>query len=857
MDGTSASCPQWAALVAVADQGRAILGKSSLDGLGQTLPALYSISTSGSFHDIVTGTSTGSPSYSAGPGYDLVTGLGSPVAGTLIPQLEGLYLPAVTAINPSQGSAAGGTSVTITGTNLGSLGTVSVNFGSAAGSVVSDTGTQIVATSPPGTAGAVYVTVVTPAGMSTASSADLFSYALANTSTAITTAAGSSTYGDSVTFAASVTPSGSGTPTGTVTFFDNGAALGTGLLNGSDIAAFTTSLLSAGSHSITASYGGDTSYGGSTAAGIGWTVNKASLAVTANNDSKTYGSLKTFAATAFTAVGLVTANGDTITGVTETSGGAAVSAGVAGSPYAIAITPGSATGTGLGNYTITYDSGLLTVSPQALTLTADNRTKTYGDSVTFAGTEFTSTGLVTANGDTITSVALTSPAAAVSAGAGGSPYTITITPGSAVFNPASAAGDYAITYNTGLFTVNAAAPVFSNLTGLAIPAGTATVTLSGTISLVPAGQSVSITLDGLTQTVAVDSSGNFSSFFDTHALATSGSPYTITYAYAGDTNLAAAGDASQTLIVDPAAVAAAPNATGGTGDMNVYGTPLSIPLSAGPYAGIGSYDGSAAANAGSPNLSLGSQVNIIDGTAASSTTLSMAWRTRESALETQNPNTTYATLPTPNTTGYVLPTWAGGLASDVVQMRGVGVQATDYVLQMSIASPYPVSSAALAAAAGQAGFPAVQTVSGGTTATLPNAGGGAANLGGIALGSYHPGYSRWEVVNGTAQFVVANGSWVNAVSDNMAVPAAGGYSLVDGKVQWVVTRAAQPPIGQYAVGDYVGSYAQFMSAGQPGNGHALADLRSSWGVDPTTHTVWAILNIPGGGQFAVVADQTA
>jgi hypothetical protein len=87
----------------------------------------------------------------------------------------------------------------------------------------------------------------------------------------------------------------------------------------------------------------------------------------------------------------------------------------------------------------------------------------------------------------------------------------------------------------------------------------------------------------------------------------------------------------------------------------------------------------------------------------------------------------------------------------------------------------------------------------------------------------------------------------------MAVPAAGRYSLVNGKLQWVVTRAAQPAIGQYAVGDYVGSYAQFMSAGQPGNGHALADLRSSWGMDPTTHTVWAILNIPGGGQFGVVS----
>ena len=299
--------------------------------------------------------------------------------------------------------------------------------------------------------------------------------------------------------------------------------------------------------------------------------------------------------------------------------------------------------------------------------------------------------------------------------------------------------------------------------------------------------------------------------------------------------------------------AAAPYVTGGTSGMNSYGAPLSIPISAGPYGGIGSYDGPTAANAASPNLALGSQVNIVDGTAASSSTLSMAWRTRESALETQNPNTTYATLPTPNTTAYVLPLWAGGLASDVVQLRGAGVQATDYVLQMTFASPYPVSSAALAAAASQAGFPAVQTVSGGTTTTLPNAGGKAANLGGIVLGSYHPGYSRYDLVNGKVQLINASGSWVNAASDNMAVPAAGRYSLVNGKLQWVVTRAAQPAIGQYAVGDYVGSYAQFMSAGQPGNGHALADLQSSWGMDPTTHTVWAILNIPGGGQFGVVS----
>ena len=39
-------------------------------------------------------------------------------------------------------------------------------------------------------------------------------------------------------------------------------------------------------------------------------------------------------------------------------------------------------------------------------MTATDRTKTYGDTVTFAGTEFTTSGLV--NGDTVTGVTLTS-----------------------------------------------------------------------------------------------------------------------------------------------------------------------------------------------------------------------------------------------------------------------------------------------------------------------------------------------------------------------------------------------------------------------------------------------------------------
>jgi subtilase family serine protease len=74
--GTSAGAPQWAALIAIANQRRALQGLGTLDGASQTLPMLYSVSGS-AFHDVTSGGNVG---YSAGPGYDLVTGLGSPHA---------------------------------------------------------------------------------------------------------------------------------------------------------------------------------------------------------------------------------------------------------------------------------------------------------------------------------------------------------------------------------------------------------------------------------------------------------------------------------------------------------------------------------------------------------------------------------------------------------------------------------------------------------------------------------------------------------------------------------------------------------------------------------------------------------
>ena len=41
------------------------------------------------FHDITSGMSTGSPHYSAGTGYDYVTGMGSPIANLVVDSLVG------------------------------------------------------------------------------------------------------------------------------------------------------------------------------------------------------------------------------------------------------------------------------------------------------------------------------------------------------------------------------------------------------------------------------------------------------------------------------------------------------------------------------------------------------------------------------------------------------------------------------------------------------------------------------------------------------------------------------------------------------------------------------------------------
>jgi hypothetical protein len=74
--GTSVAAPSMAGVIAIVDQGRTLEGLGSLNGFSQTLPRIYELPSS-DFHDITTGSNGSGSLAQAGPGYDLVTGIGS------------------------------------------------------------------------------------------------------------------------------------------------------------------------------------------------------------------------------------------------------------------------------------------------------------------------------------------------------------------------------------------------------------------------------------------------------------------------------------------------------------------------------------------------------------------------------------------------------------------------------------------------------------------------------------------------------------------------------------------------------------------------------------------------------------
>jgi hypothetical protein len=221
----------------------------------------------------------------------------------------------------------------------------------------------------------------------------------------------------------------------------------TGILNGDNITAiFTTTATPAspvGTYPITPALSDpDNKLGNYTVTtnnGI-LTITSALLSVTANNKSRTYGA----ANPAFDGILTGIQNGDNITAIYTTT---ATPASPAGS---YAITPILQDPTGkLGNYAVTINNGTLTIAPAPLSVSANNKSRTYGTAnPVFDGIL---TGLQ--NGDNITAIFTTTATPASPVG------TYPITP--VLQDPTGKLGNYSVTVNNGVLTVTPTALVIT------------------------------------------------------------------------------------------------------------------------------------------------------------------------------------------------------------------------------------------------------------------------------------------------------------------------------------------------------------------------------------------------------------
>ncbi|MCC6569774.1 MAG: Ig-like domain repeat protein, partial [Anaerolineales bacterium] len=164
------------------------------------------------------------------------------------------------------------------------------------------------------------------------------------------------------------------------------------------------------------------------------TVTPRTLTVTPDNKTKIYGD--TF--TAFTGVISGIQGGDIIT-ANYASAGAIATAGIGSYPITATLNdPGGR----LGNYTVTLNTGTLTVNTRGLVVTPTDASKVYGS----VFNAFTGTIVGIQNGDPITAT-YASPGSPATAVVGTYPITATLNA------PAGVLNNYTVTANTGTLTV--------------------------------------------------------------------------------------------------------------------------------------------------------------------------------------------------------------------------------------------------------------------------------------------------------------------------------------------------------------------------------------------------------------------
>ena len=189
------------------------------------------------------------------------------------------------------------------------------------------------------------------------------------------------------------------------------------------------------------------------------TIDRRAIEFTATDQSKTYGDSLNLGTSAFTKTSGTYANSESATAVDLTSANSYDSGtSQSAATYTDEISISSATGSGgflESNYDVSYVQGNLTVNQRAITLRADDRSKTYGDVLVLGGTAFSLSSGSFANSESISSVSLASLSSYDSSTTQGvGAYADEITISAAVGANGFVTGNYAITYDAGDLTIN-------------------------------------------------------------------------------------------------------------------------------------------------------------------------------------------------------------------------------------------------------------------------------------------------------------------------------------------------------------------------------------------------------------------
>ncbi len=400
------------------------------------------------------------------------------------------------------------------------------------------------------------------------------------TATSLSSSANPAALGGSVTLTAKVAISGGGGVAldGTVSFFDGSTLLGIVAIDVNGMAAVTTSSLASGTHSITASYSGDSSKYilASTSAAFRQDVQAASTTVvTSSVNPSTYGTPVTFVATVTSSSGIAP------TGVvTFLDGGTQIgTATLAGTSGAGTFTTSSLTA-GTHAITVSYpgdpNSGPGTSAPiiQVVNLTATStglganpNPGIAGKAVVLTAVVKPAAGAAIVTGNVTFSDGATALGAAKVGAGGAATLSATLAPGPHAIvatysgdandtGSASTAMPLAVNLATTAVTVSSSA---SPATVLAPITFTATVTGNGGI---PTG-AVTFMADGASAGTATLGTNGTATFSDANLAVGS---HNITVTYAGDANDAASASAALTQPVQAIATSTSlgSSTTGGT-----------------------------------------------------------------------------------------------------------------------------------------------------------------------------------------------------------------------------------------------------------------------------------------------------